>query len=537
MEKSKKTGKQEKQKMPIAIGGSGGGGVGGVIVWGGVVAIATFVSVSAIKFRKKRSPNKCHPPSPLPSTDVSNKLELNNQNDDEGKGLRVLLQNSSPPTDHHLRDGITEMSPAQIDSTSLDMDDKPVLDHSGGNDKPTYLDVLLRDNLKPKSKDLVIDYGEAIEESQADQFAEENPQMQLMRKETEELQFEIEGEMEIGELTREDKKIKAEEPVEEEEEGYGIEEDIGERVEVIGKIQFDQLVVKVEMEEIEVMKDEAAIVVPDASEIEEDKSPQMELIEEEKETDDGGDSTEKEDKEVEAIEDDPQMVLSEEEDNPQVQLIEGGEFDDGENIREKKVEVDSVQVTEEEEDNPQVQLIEEREEEEIETVEDNPQAILSEDEDEDDEDEDEGGITERGEESSEGTGDSSIESNAEAIWPAESIEELSEEIKEFTINAQKQEKIYDYRTDATEENGDVYANGHHNNEDTGKSVTSSSKFRTIKEFLMGINKSTANLGIWIWSALVVVTLLLVVAPLLLSPANIVKLCLIIFLVAILCHWP
>ncbi|GFS35633.1 DNAse I-like superfamily protein [Actinidia rufa] len=508
MEKPKKTGKQEKQKMPIAIGGSGGGGVGGVIVWGGVVAIATFVSVFAIKFRKKRSPNKCHPPSPVPSTDVSNKLELNNQNDDEGKGLRVILQDSSPPTDHHLsRNGITEMSPAQIDSTSLDMDDKPVLDHSGGNDKPTYLDVLLRNNLQPKSKDLVIDYGE----------------------------------MEIGELMREDKKIKAEEPVKEGGRGggYGIEEDIGERVEVIGKTQFDRLVVEVEMEEIEVMKDEAAIVVPDASEIEEDKSPQMELIEEEKETNDGGDSTEKEDKEVEAIEDDPQMVLSEEEDNPQVQLIEEeGEFDDGGNIREKEVEVDSVQVTEEEdEDNPQVQLIEEREEEEIETVEDNPQAILSEDEDDDDDDEDEGGITERGEESSEGTGDSSIESNAEAIWPAESIEELSEEIKEFTINAQKQEKIYEYRTDATEENGDVYANGHHNNEDTGKSVTSSSKFRTIKEFLMGINKSTANLGIWIWSALVVVVLLLVVAPLLLSPANIMKLCLIIFLVAILCHWP
>ncbi|XP_057473564.1 uncharacterized protein LOC130761973 [Actinidia eriantha] len=486
MEKPKKTGKQEKQKMPIAIGG--GGVVGGVIVWGGVVAIATFVSVSAIKLREKRSLNKNHPPPPpIPSTDVSNKLELNNKNDDEGKGLRVLIQDCSPLTDHHLsRDGITEMSPTQIDSTSLDMEDKPMLDLGGGNEKPTYLDVLLRDNSKPKSKELVIDYGEAIEKSQADKFAEENPQMQLMRKEPEEGQFEIEGEIEIGELMREDKAIKAEELVKEEEEGYGIEEVIGERLEAaIETFQKDQFAVEVDMEEIEVMKDEAAIVVPDACEIEGDKNPQMELIEEDKETDDGGGSAEKEDREVEAIEDDPQVRLSEEEDNPQVQLIE------------------------------------DREEEEIETIEDEPRAILSEVED------DEEGITERGGESSEGTVDSSIESNAEAIWPAESIEELSEEIKEFTINAQKQEeKIYEYRTNTS---------GHHNNEDTGKSVTSSSKIRTIKEFLTGINKSTANLGIWIWSVSVVVALLLVVAPLLFSRANIVKICLIIFLVAILSH--
>ncbi|GFZ13752.1 hypothetical protein Acr_23g0021370 [Actinidia rufa] len=488
MEKPKKTGKQ---KMPIAIGG--GGVVGGVIVWGGVVAIATFVSVSAIKLRKKRSLNKSHPPPPpIPSTDVSNKLELNNKNDDEGKGHRVLLQDCSPPTDHHIsRDGITEMSPTQIDSTSLDMEDKSVLDLGGGNEKLTYLDILLRDNSKPKSKELVIDYGEAIEKSQADQFAEENPQMQLMRKEPEEVQFEIEGEIEIGDLMREDKGIKAEEPVKEGGGGYGIEEVIGERLEAaIETFQKDQFAVEVDVEEIEVMKDEAAIVVPDACEIEEDKNPQMELIEEDKETDDGGGSAEKEDREVEAIEDDPQVRLSEEEDNPQVQLIE------------------------------------DREEEEIETIEDDPRAILS--EEEDDEDEDEEGITERGGESSEGTGDSSIESNAEAIWPAESIEELSEEIKEFTINAQKrEEKIYEYRTNT---------NSHHNNEDTGKSVTSSSKIKTIKEFLTEINKSTANLGIRIWSVSVVVALLLlVVAPLLLSPANIVKICLIIFLVAILSH--
>lgn len=96
MEKPKGTrSKQEKQKMAISIGGGGGGNVGGVIVWGGVVAIATFVSViSAIKLRNKRLPNK------------TNQLEVNGKssNDDQGKGLIVVLQdNSSPPSDYHPR--------------------------------------------------------------------------------------------------------------------------------------------------------------------------------------------------------------------------------------------------------------------------------------------------------------------------------------------------------------------------------------------------------------------------------------------------
>lgn len=117
MEKPKDTIKQEKQKMAISIGGGsgGGGGVGGVLVWGGVVAIGTLVSViSAIKLRNKRLPNKTnhhHPPpqpQPIPTTtDACNQLEVNNgnsSNDNQGKGLLVLLQdNSSPPPDYHPR--------------------------------------------------------------------------------------------------------------------------------------------------------------------------------------------------------------------------------------------------------------------------------------------------------------------------------------------------------------------------------------------------------------------------------------------------
>ncbi|KAL3517409.1 hypothetical protein ACH5RR_019998 [Cinchona calisaya] len=53
---------------------------------------------------------------------------------------------------------------------------------------------------------------------------------------------------------------------------------------------------------------------------------------------------------------------------------------------------------------------------------------------------DEAYIPEKVEESSEGTGDSSVGSNSEPIWPAESLEEVSTELKELKINEQKEEK-------------------------------------------------------------------------------------------------
>lgn len=51
-----------------------------------------------------------------------------------------------------------------------------------------------------------------------------------------------------------------------------------------------------------------------------------------------------------------------------------------------------------------------------------------------------GHIAEKVEESSEGTGDSSMESNTEPIWPAESLEEVSMEHRELKIYEQKEEE-------------------------------------------------------------------------------------------------
>ncbi|KAL6978356.1 hypothetical protein U1Q18_020025 [Sarracenia purpurea var. burkii] len=471
MEKqSENTTKQEKKKMVIGIGGGGGGGsVGGVVLWGGLMAIATLISVSAIRLRKKRLPNKGHhptpPPSPVPppppqavpSADVSNNLDSNtnidddDDDDDQEKGLRVLLHDSSPPT--------------QIDSTSLDftksliLDANSVIDINAKNEKPTYLDILLGDKSKPESplaSDHVVKVqklslpmsdgafllapGKEIEVLHTDLFAEEHPKKQLV---------------------------------------YGKE--------VIETIQKDQLSVE---EAIETTQKNQLVV--------------KEAIE----------TTQKDQFGIE-------FDLKAEDDS-QIQLIEeGGGVDDGENAKEKGNE-------------------------EAEKIEDDPMEILSEEEysyendvdGDEDEDEDDGSV-EKGEESSEGTENTSMESIAEAIWPAESIEELSMESNELKIgNHKMEEEIQEY---GTEENGGndfvknvgVYENGRRSNEHASISMMNSSK-KTLQELLTRINSSMelSGLGIWIWSTSVVLllgmTVAVVVAPLLL-------ICFIIFTVVVLSH--
>nr|XP_027118105.1 uncharacterized protein LOC113735276 [Coffea arabica] len=60
--------------------------------------------------------------------------------------------------------------------------------------------------------------------------------------------------------------------------------------------------------------------------------------------------------------------------------------------------------------------------------------------DEGDDDADEANMTDKVEDSSEGTGDSSVESNAEPIWPMDSLEEVCAEVKELKINGKKEEQ-------------------------------------------------------------------------------------------------
>ncbi|KAI8574782.1 hypothetical protein RHMOL_Rhmol01G0380700 [Rhododendron molle] len=603
MEKPKDTINQEKQKMAISIGGGsgggGGGGVGRVLVWGGVVAIATLISViSAIKLRNKRLPNKTnhqhHPPQPQPihtTTDACNQLEVNDNssNDDQGKGLLVLLQdNSSPPPDYHPSgDGVKDASPTQIDSTPFDTskslisDIDTMLEITRPKEKPNYLHIVLGDNPKPKNSSLEADYGvnkqdyslvaeeKAIENNvlQSDQFEEVLPKIQSMGQ------------------------------------GGGEEEEQENGAEIVSEVtetfQIDPFAVQFNREEFKVMTEDEAVGAPDAPQFgAEDDIKKMQLTgkgEEEEEQDDGDSiadtverviETTKKDRfavefnpeEIQVMKEDEVIVApvspqTEAEDPPQMQLVVK-EQENGENIVEVVEEVvktaqkdhftmeidrEAIQLMEEEktidspwieaEDNPEIQLIEEEKghdrgenDEAVGTIQDNQLLRSSEEEDSDENDEyaDEEEMAEKGEESSEETGDSSMESNAEAIWPLESIEELSPLKEESKTNIQKlEEKIDEYRTGETEENGchasinneGIYANSNYKNEDTVQS-----RISPMKELLMRINVSTdtSNKGIWISSATVL--LLLVVGPLLLSFANIVKLCLIVvLLVMILSH--
>lgn len=78
----------------------------------------------------------------------------------------------------------------------------------------------------------------------------------------------------------------------------------------------------------------------------------------------------------------------------------------------------------------------------LEDIEEAPATIEISDEDsmDDDDDTDEANIQDKVELNSEGTGDSSVESSTEPIWPAESLEELSTESTELKHHDQKEEK-------------------------------------------------------------------------------------------------
>ncbi|KAL7172091.1 hypothetical protein ACSBR2_031729 [Camellia fascicularis] len=444
------------------------------------------------------------------------------------------------------------MPVTQIDSTSSDftktsiLDDNSVLDISGPTKSPTYLEILLSDKSKPKNSLLITDYGVNVNVQEHSlpvldgpsllksrnmnknehigdtvDVEEDNLPMELIEKggggEVEE-HDDVENTIEIGEVVMEgdlivseviweDKAVEAPHvgQIEEVDNRHTqlIETVIEKGEETIETAEKDQFEVEVDQEAIKVTKEEAANEATDAVHIEAEYNPKMQLIEEEQENDDGGIAVEKD----EAIE----TVV------PTNQVA---------------VDQDELQVTVLSEDEPQ------------------QVTVLSEDEDEDEdedddemdvnEDEDEEEIVEKGEESSDGTGDSSMESNAEAIWPAESIQELSLEFKELKII----NKTLDDKIDETEDHGcysnsiadegNIYVTGHHKNEETGKSIVTASK-GSIKELLAHIKLSTdsSNTRIWISPSSVLLVLLLLVMPLLLSPANILKLCLIIFLVVIL----
>lgn len=467
---------------------------------------------------------------------------------------------------------------------NLIQDIDTMLEITRPKEKPNYLDIVLGDNPKPKNSSLETDYGvnkqgyslvaeeKAIENKvlQSDQFEEEElPKIQSMGQgggEEEEQEngaeivsevtetfqidpFAVQFNREVFKVMTEDEAVRApdapqfgaeddikkmqligKEGEEEEEQDDG--DNIADTVErIIETTQKDQFAVEFNPEEIQVMKEDEVTGAPDSPQTEAEDPPQMQLVVKEQEN---GENI------VQVVE---EVVKTAQKDHFTMEIDR-----EAIQVMEEEKTIDSPRI--EAEDNPEIQLIEEEKghdrgenDEAVGTIQDNQLLRFSEEEDSDENDEyaDEEEMAEKGEESSEETGDSSMESNAEAIWPLESIEELSQQLKEESkTNIQKlEEKIDEYRTGETEESGyrasinneGIYANGNYKNEDTVQS-----RISPMKELLMRINVSTdtSNMGIWISSAAVL--LLLVVGPLLLSFANIVKLCLIVFLlVMILSH--
>lgn len=470
---------------------------------------------------------------------------------------------------------------------NLIQDIDTMLEIARPKENPNYLDIVLGDNPKPKNNSLEIDYGvnkqdyslvaeeKAIENKvlQSDQFEEKLPKIQpmgqgggeeeeqengaeIVSEVTETFQidpFAVQFNREVFKVMTEDEAVRAPDAPQ-----FGAEDDI-KKMQLIGKegeeeeqddgdniadtvervietTQKHQFAVEFNPEEIQVMKEDEVTGAPDSLQTEAEDHPQIQLVVKEQENGENG---------VEVVE---EVVKTAQKDHFTMELDRAAI-----QVMEEEKAIDSPQI--EAKDKAEIQLIEEKKgydhgenDEVVETIQDNPPLRFSDEEEEEVEDSDENDeyadyeeMAEKGEESSEETGDSSMESNAEAIWTLESIEELSQQLKEESkTNIQKlEEKIDEYRTGETEESGccasinneGIYADGNYKNEDTVQS-----RISPMKELLMRINVSTdtSHMGIWISSAAVL--LLLLVGPLLLSFANIVKLCLIVFLlVMILSH--
>ncbi|KAM7495833.1 hypothetical protein LguiA_020247 [Lonicera macranthoides] len=174
-------------------------------------------------------------------------------------------------------------------------------------------------------------------------------------------------------------------------------------------------------EAIEVMKEDEAIESAHADQIAVEDNPPMKLIEEQKEDNDGRYIAVEGAEAVETVVADVAA-----DNNPQMQFSGGGGQD--------------------EDDKEEKEIADDEEE--------------SDDDDDDDEelgDIDDENTSEKAEESSEGTGDSSMESNAEAIWPAESMQEFSLKFKESKINNLNSIEKFENKRVETEEHS--YNNG------------------------------------------------------------------------------
>ncbi|XP_057965138.1 uncharacterized protein LOC131155766 [Malania oleifera] len=374
-----------KKKMAISLTGGGGGGtIGGVVVWGGALAAATLISAFAIS---RRRPTDKDPPNPPVVSMKLKPTEVDCAESDKGnQGLRSLLQNPSSVDQNSSQnsDGTSKMRDTQIEYSKL-----------------ATTEILISEDQKP--------------EPQANGWEES------LSLDHQEILFSDDGSEDTG-IGREESSLPG---------SY-----------VDSRVRSDSCEdTLTEGNEVGAMGEMLHPV--DATLISEQGRSFRQLIVEEvvdeegnAEGGGGGDGGNEEEDNIaeESSEGEDASIeeaIEEETENDRCETAHVGLLlEDHNPLRQSFVVIEEEEEEEEDgdDDEEEEEIEEESEEGENEFVE------TSEEEEEDDDEEDED-IEENGE-SSEETRSSSVESTAEAIWPAETIEDLPMEFKKMRPHVQ-----------------------------------------------------------------------------------------------------
>ncbi|KAK9281510.1 hypothetical protein L1049_004413 [Liquidambar formosana] len=408
MEGGNGTDRNGKKQITASIGG-GVGGIGVVVLWGGALAAATLISAFTIKRCRGKPTNRDQ------SVDryVSKKLK---KEDSEGEESGGLLQTSSPSLRfHHGSDGTSQTDVTQIDSfklvstQSLSLEEKAVLEINGAKETVACAD---QEILLPENRPIFYNNGTTEKEFTFPVF--NIPLLQEM-------------DMDKNDSGKDPVSIEAIEVKQEDEACQTV---------LVEKIKEDPPMQSVEEDlDVDVDAEEGGEYVLE--------NPPMQSVED-VDDDEGRYVEEKGEQSSDGMEDSSMESIAEP--ISPTESIERLKIDfqhSGETIEDTLASLDANEVKKEDEACETVQ---------VEQIEEDPplRSVEEEDEEGDVDVEEEGEyVVEKGEESSDRTGDSSMGSNAEPIWPTESIEISPVEFKEMKINSQNSvEKIEEEEEDS-----------------------------------------------------------------------------------------
>ncbi|KAJ0051930.1 hypothetical protein Pint_00936 [Pistacia integerrima] len=466
--------KNKSQRLGLTVGA--GDGIGGIVLLGGGLAVAGLIA--AFSIIKNRNGKKC-----------DNSATPSNKKKDATQGLDLFLQTPSTPLHQNQNSCITShetskvaVTVSQIDSpeTVLALGDQavPILD--GEKEKPSNFHPENFSNISAEVSSLPAPDGPSL--AKTENMIKNESGGDLHLKETIEVK-KGDDEVETENLAVEKNlPIQLAEEEEDDDDGGGSsDEDVTE-------------------EEVESLEEESSLA---------EHSPIQSVEEEEKE--DGVGDRGKECLMVKEGESSEGEWSVEDEVKKEDEWGEMGKLAVEENSPTQSVE-------EEEADDSSEEHNIEREEESSEgklSVEENAAMESAEKEKEDghdnnDEDSGEEYVMEKEEESSEGTVCSSIESNVQAIWPAEMIEALSEELKGLNaINQKKANETEKYHFLDCKRKRNIKIEDESNNETTENAATVFHKKAAQAVVMMkDLTVNDLNRRIWVWSILVLLLLLL-----------------------------